>query len=188
MDFDKGSNNTWTVNVRTSHVSGSGQVVGESPDYTAIAARFWSKVDRKSAGECWPWIGRRDKDGYGRLMVNKRSIGAHRVSYRLAFGEIPDGLQVRHDCDNPRCVNPDHLLIGTNQDNVYDSLLRGERFWKRLPLTMRCEHLAAIYGYTLLSTRKMVQQRNPKLPTPCGSRPFVFRRDDVRRHYERRSA
>lgn len=60
--------------------------------------------------------------------------------------------------------------------------------WSVYKPLMRCEDLTTIYPYTLLTIRKMAQQRNPKLPTPCGSRPFVFRRDDVRRHYERLSA
>lgn len=57
--------------------------------------------------------------------------------------------------------------------------------WRSLPPLMRCDHLVSIYPYTLLSIRKMAQQRNPKIPSPCGSRPFVFRKDDVRRHFER---
>lgn len=60
--------------------------------------------------------------------------------------------------------------------------------WSSYKPLMRCEDLTAIYPYTLLTIRKMAQTRNPKIPTPCGSRPFVFRRDDVRRHFERLSA
>lgn len=56
--------------------------------------------------------------------------------------------------------------------------------WRRdYPPTLRCQHLAALYGYTLLTVRKMAQQRSRKIPTPCASRPFRFRRDDVRRHF-----
>jgi hypothetical protein len=62
---------------------------------------------------------------------------------------------------------------------VTDSLLD----WRAFPPMLRCEHLKQLYPYTLLTIRKMAQQRSSKIPTPCGSRPFVFRRDDVRRHY-----
>lgn len=56
--------------------------------------------------------------------------------------------------------------------------------WRRdYPPTLRAAHIAVLYGYTLLTTRKLAQKRSPKLPTPCGARPFVWRRDDVRRHY-----
>lgn len=57
--------------------------------------------------------------------------------------------------------------------------------WRSMKPMMRCEDLTAIYDYTLLTIRKMVQQRNPKVPTPCSARPYRFRREDVRRHYER---
>lgn len=58
--------------------------------------------------------------------------------------------------------------------------------WRRdYPPTLRCEHLVGLYPYTLLTIRKFAQQRNPKIPTPCSTRPFAFRRDDVRRHYIR---
>lgn len=57
--------------------------------------------------------------------------------------------------------------------------------WRGYPPLMRCDHLATIYPYTLLTIRKMAQKRNPKIPTPCGARPLVFRRDDVKRHFER---
>jgi hypothetical protein len=60
--------------------------------------------------------------------------------------------------------------------------------WASFPRMLRCNDLARIYPYTLLTIRKMAQRRNPKIPTPCGTRPFVFRRDDVKRHYERLSA
>lgn len=60
--------------------------------------------------------------------------------------------------------------------------------WSAFKPLMVCEDLTAIYPYTLLSIRKMAQQRNPKIPTPCGRRPFVFRRPDVKRHYERLAA
>lgn len=87
--------------------------------------RFWAKV-RKSEG-CWEWTGTlHPKTRYGAiLMPNGKKEPAHRMSYRLAHGEIPKGQKVLHRCDNPPCVNPDHLFLGTQQDNVRDCVQKG---------------------------------------------------------------
>jgi hypothetical protein len=77
---------------------------------------------------CWIWKGKRDRDGYG-LLVQKLekpvTQKAHRVAYELYVGEIPNGFLVRHKCDNPSCVNPDHLEVGTHADNMLDKKMRG---------------------------------------------------------------
>lgn len=92
------------------------------------SARFWAMVDT-SAGpdECWPWIGYLAPNGYGRFTVatDQRARKAHRVAYELAVGPIPDGLLVRHSCDNPPCCNPTHLSVGTQVDNMRDARDRG---------------------------------------------------------------
>lgn len=90
-----------------------------------ISERFWSKVDK--AGPCWLWTDKPDPDGYGQLRVTGRNIRAHRLSYTLAYGPIPDGLDVCHHCDVPLCVRPDHLFIGTHADNVRDMDQKGRR-------------------------------------------------------------
>ena len=87
------------------------------------ADRFWSKVDR--TGECWLWLAARGRTGYGRFRQPKGHEYAHRVAYRLTFGPIPEGMVVRHICDNPPCCNPEHLLLGTQSDNNKDSVARG---------------------------------------------------------------
>jgi hypothetical protein len=74
---------------------------------------------------CVEWTGWRDKDGYGRYVFNRVKITAHRASYELNFGKVPKGLFVLHKCDNPPCFNPDHLFIGTIQDNVDDMKKKG---------------------------------------------------------------
>lgn len=89
---------------------------------TTSANRFWSKVAKGNG--CWPWLGRRDKDGYGRFWVNGKHEGAHRFAYAIAVGNIPPGLVVRHTCDHRWCVRPDHLVVGTQKDNVRDMLER----------------------------------------------------------------
>jgi hypothetical protein len=86
--------------------------------------RFWSKVDK--SGECWVWTAKAlCENGYGRFYVGKKPLRAHRYSWELANGPITDGLFVCHRCDNPPCVNPAHLFLGTHQDNMQDMVAKG---------------------------------------------------------------
>jgi HNH endonuclease len=89
--------------------------------------RFWSRVDQSSETGCWEWRGTKRKDGYGVLMVGGALIRAHRLSWELANGPIPKGLSVLHRCDNPPCVRPDHLFVGTQRDNLADMTAKGRR-------------------------------------------------------------
>lgn len=91
-----------------------------------LVERFLSKVEKTDT--CWLWKANLTKDGYGRLNVggvHGRMCLAHRVSYELFIGPIPDGLNVLHDCDTPGCVNPEHLFAGTQADNMKDMLAKG---------------------------------------------------------------
>ncbi len=88
--------------------------------------RFMSYVDKGNVNECWPWLGGHLPSGYGVFSVNGKSVGAHRVAYIVHGKGDPTGKVVRHTCDNPNCVNPAHLVLGTQADNMRDRLIRGK--------------------------------------------------------------
>lgn len=90
-----------------------------------VTQRFWRSVEQRSPKECWHWRGARTKDGYGNFWTGDRSDRAHRFAYQLAKGPIPEGLIVCHSCDEPSCVNPNHLWVGTHADNSDDKLAKG---------------------------------------------------------------
>lgn len=79
--------------------------------------RFWAKVDRRGADECWPWLARRDEKGYARFRFGGKTNRAHRYAYELLVGEIPAGLTIDHLCRNTGCVNPAHLEVVTIAEN-----------------------------------------------------------------------
>lgn len=94
--------------------------------------RFWAKVEKAGADECWGWIGSRLKNGYGTFRlgvkgVNRKMHLAHRVSFLLSRGEMTEGLLVLHTCDTPFCCNPRHLLQGTQTDNMQDCIAKKRR-------------------------------------------------------------
>ncbi len=97
---------------------------GASPE-----ERFWAKVDKTPGqgpdGDCWGWLAGTRYGGYGYLRISGKIVAAHRFSYELHKGPIPEGKKVRHSCDNKLCPNPDHLLLGTHQTNMDDMVVRG---------------------------------------------------------------
>lgn len=90
-----------------------------------VKNRLLAKVSVAQNG-CWEWTGGKNRQGYGQIGIGSRKSGgrktarAHRVSYSEFIGEIPDGHDVCHSCDNPSCINPEHLFIGTESDNMRD--------------------------------------------------------------------
>ncbi len=113
---------------------------------------FWSRV--KKGDECWEWTARLTASGYGRLRWAGEWMFAHRLSYQLTFGQIEPGMCICHHCDNPKCVRPDHLFMGTHKDNAQDKVRKGRQRrivgnWKVTPDQVRnIRDLAAVGGIT----------------------------------------
>jgi len=90
-------------------------------------SRFWSSVHRCDDEHCWIWIGPKQPYGYGVFSIKKRKWLAHRLSFKLTYGCFDSNMQVLHHCDNPSCVRPSHLFLGTPKDNMDDKVRKGRQ-------------------------------------------------------------
>ena len=89
---------------------------------------FWSKVLKKDMQECWPWLAGQNQKNYALFWTGKRTEHAHRFSLELSLGRrLRKGEHALHKCDNPSCVNPNHLFVGTNMDNIQDKVKKGRQ-------------------------------------------------------------
>ena len=101
-------------------------------DHDALRLRLLRNSEQKQTG-CREWLKGHQSDGYGVISINKRCLLAHRVAYEAFIGEIPHGMIVMHKCDNPSCINPEHLLVGSHQDNMRDRNTKGRARGKSWP-------------------------------------------------------
>ncbi len=153
-----------------------GRGLGERRRQRPITDRFWEKV--LIADGCWTWTGHIDSKGYGRL--GSDHAGAHRLSWEINVGPIPDNLWVLHYCDNPSCVRPDHLFLGTIIDNLADMVSKGRhprgetngraKTTEERVRAMRARHaagagrreLAIEFGMSLSQTGAILSRKNWK--------------------------
>ena len=117
-----------------------------------VEERFWRRVEKTSG--CWIWRGGVHSGGYGFMRGeggrNAPNVTVHRLSYEMHHGPIPDGLVVMHACDNPLCVNPDHLSVGTHKDNTQDMIAKGRAANNKLPVSVGADN-----GRALLTESKV---------------------------------
>ena len=109
-----------------------------------LVKRFWSKV-RKTPNGCWLWTACLNEHGYGVFELHRRTFKAHRISYVLLKGQIPEGLELDHVCRNPKCVNPGHLEPVTHRENI----LRGDTVWGIAARRPTCVHGHLLSGHNL---------------------------------------
>lgn len=123
----------------------------------SLEQRFWKHVDKKGEDECWNWTGGLKGGGYGVLCITspKTTIGAHRYSYELHKGVIPDGLFVCHICNNPSCVNPKHLEVGDQYHNLGYAASLGRMRPPKPKIGENC-HLAGITNSQAKEIKQML--------------------------------
>lgn len=117
----------------------------------SLKERFESKYIPEPMSGCWLWLDKLTRDGYGQMTYKMKSMRAHRWSYSIHVGPIPNGLLVCHKCDTPACVNPKHLFVGTVKDNTEDMIKKG----RGLNNKPTCKYGHQLSGNNLLNTKRV---------------------------------
>lgn len=140
---------------------------------------FWSYVDKNSQAnnpdDCWTWIAGKDRDGYGAFALSQhKKVKAHRYSYLLTYGDLPSNMHVCHKCDNPTCVRPDHLFLGTDADNIKDMMdkqrnvvLRGSKSGRAKLTEDQVEEVKKFIG--ILSPKELAEKFSEKYNVAKGT-------------------
>lgn len=128
-----------------------------------LAVRLWERVDK--SGDCWLWTGPCNNKGYGVFGIgHSGKTTTHRLSWELTFGVVPAGLFVLHRCDNPPCCRPEHLFIGTNSDNIKDSVAKG-----RFRAGFKEKHPACSHGHLLTPENTRFSKTGVRICRACRS-------------------
>lgn len=112
------------------------------------------------SNKCWEWIGAKDSSGYGRFWTGKKNTGAHQYSYTITKGTIPNKMVVMHTCDNSLCVNPEHLNIGTQKDNIQDMYIKSRNRKKETYTSGHNHHLALFTKKQVANIRNIYLKGN----------------------------
>lgn len=111
---------------------------------------------------CWEWTGNVLANGYGSLIYAGHRVYAHRASFQEFVGPIPDGMMVCHKCDNPRCINPEHLFVGTGSDNMRDCTNKGRNFRPGLGLLGTKSAQSVLADADVLAIRRLAKEGMPQ--------------------------
>jgi len=124
----------------------------------------------QSVGSCWEWTAGKDRAGYGRIWYKDKNQTAHTVAYSVFVGPIPAGLHVRHNCDNPACINPEHLCLGTHQDNMRDKTIRKRIHGERNPNSKYTDKQRELAQTSVGSPKKVAEKLGMSVPHVCNLR------------------